>query len=173
MIKYFFAIISTGILFSCGSKSSSSNGELIGVVESKTAVGDPSAEEYDETWLPLNSRNELLEDFLDKVKNNEFEVFEFMPGELSPMASEDLQYIFHHVDTEYVEQEDGTNLGVPIEEDFDASGIVYLKFKEALYYDKSKGSFEKKVKYVCPMEKVYNEDGSTRGFRGLFWVKLK
>jgi hypothetical protein len=55
---------------------------------------------------------------------------------------------------------------------FDVSGIVYLKFKEELYYDKFTGGFEKKVKYVCPMEQIYNEDGTVRGYRGVFWIKL-
>ena len=45
--------------------------------------------------------------------------------------------------------------------------------KEIMYYDKESGNFQKEVKYVCPLEKVYNEDGTTRGYRGLFWIELK
>ena len=160
-------------LFGCSTPSSSLKGEKLGIVESKTNLGDPSAEIYKDSWLPLETRKELLEDLFKKVQNKELDVFEFLPGELTPMLDADLEYIFHHVDTEYVEDENGNINPIEIEETFDVSGVVYLKFKEELYYDKLTGGFEKKVKYVCPMEQVYNEDGSIRGYRGLFWIKLR
>ena len=160
-------------LFGCSTPSSSLKGEKLGIVESKTNLGDPSAEIYKDSWLPLETRKELLEDLFEKVQNKELDVFEFLPGELTPMLDADLEYIFHHVDTEYVEDENGNINPIEIEETFDVSGVVYLKFKEELYYDKLTGGFEKKVKYVCPMEQVYNEDGSIRGYRGLFWIKLR
>jgi hypothetical protein len=147
-------------------------GEKLGVVESKTILGDPSAEIYEDSWLPADTRKQMLEDLFEKVKKREFDVFEFLPGELSPMSDSDLEYILHHVDTEYVESQSGEISLVEIEEVFDVSGIVYLKFKEELYYDKFTGGFEKKVKYVCPMEQIYNEDGTVRGYRGVFWIKL-
>jgi len=160
-------------LFGCSVPSGNLKGDKLGIVESKTNLGDPAAEIYEDSWLPVKIRKEMLEDLFKKVQNKEFEVFDFLPGELTPMSDSDLEYIFHHVDTEYFEDENGDMTPIEIEEKFDVSGVVYLKFKEELYYDKLTGGFEKKVKYVCPMEQVYNEDGTTRGYRGLFWIKLR
>jgi len=161
------------LLFSCSTPSNNLKGEKLGIVESKTNLGDPAAEIYEDSWLPLETRKELLEDLFKKVKNKELEAFDFLPGELTPMSDSDLEYIFHHIDTEYVEDENGMMNPIEIEETFDVSGVVYLKFKEELYYNKLTGQFEKKVNYVCPMEQVYNDDGSIRGYRGLFWIKLR
>ena len=169
----FKPLVFIGILFLASCSLGGFDGELIGAVESKTGIGDPSAEIYSETWLPKEVRKDLVEDLVAKVKNKELEVFNTFPGELTPMSKEDLEYIFFHVDTEYVEGDDGFMKPLPIEEEFDPGGIVSFKFKEELYYDKSNGSFQKKITHVCPMEQVYNEDGSIRGERGLFWVKLK
>ncbi len=159
------------ILISCTSGDSIS-GDLVGVVESRTMLGDIAAEEYQDSWLPVANRKTLLNDLFEKIKNKQFEVFEFMPGELIKMKDADLEYIFHHVDTEFVENENGELYPMPIEENYDPSGVVYLKFKEELYYNDANGKFDKKVKYVCPMETMYNEDGTIRGYRGLFWVKV-
>lgn len=147
-------------------------GALLGTIDSKANIGDPSAELYDETWLSAENRKSFLEDFFAKVKSGHYEVFDFFPGELTPMAPEALAYLFHHVDTEYVEEQVGVLKPIYIEETFDPSGIVFFKFRETLKYNKETGSFYKKVTHVCPMEKVYNEDGSERGYRGLFWVKI-
>tara|TARA_B100001121_G_C18539684_1_gene550108 strand:+ start:218 stop:847 length:630 start_codon:yes stop_codon:yes gene_type:complete len=171
MLKY--AIILSFLSFvSCNVPCSSIKGNYLGFVESKTNIGDPAAEIYEDSWLPIENREEMLVDLFKKVKNKELEVFDFFPGELTPMADSDLEYILHHVDTEFVEDEKGNIDTIQIEETFDVSGVVYLKFKEELYYSKATGGFEKKVKYVCPMEQVYNEDGTIRGYRGLFWIKL-
>ena len=167
------AILSFMALLGCSAPSTKLKGEKLGIVESKTNLGDPSAEIYRDSWLPIETRKEMLEDLFEKVKNKQLEVFDFLPGELQPMLDSDLEYILHHVDTEFVEDENGDIVPIEIEETFDESGVVYLKFKEELYYDKATGGFEKKVKYVCPMEQVYNEDGTIRGYRGLFWIKLK
>ena len=161
------------LLFGCNVPSCSLEGERLGIVESKTNLGDPAAEIYKDSWLPVETRKEMLDDLFAKVKNKEFEIFDFLPGELTPMMDSDLEYIFHHIDTEFVEDENGDIAPILIEETFDVSGVVYLKFKEELYYNKVTGGFEKKVNYVCPMEQVYNEDGTIRGYRGLFWIKLK
>lgn len=167
------AILSFLILLGCNFSSASLKGDQLGLVESKTNLGDPAAEIYKDSWLPIETRKEMLEDLFEKVKNKKLEVFNFLPGELQPMLDSDLEYILHHVDTEFVEDENGDIVPIEIEETFDESGVVYLKFKEELFYDKVTGGFEKKVKYVCPMEQVYNEDGTVRGYRGLFWIKLK
>lgn len=172
MVRLFIVIVLLIGLTSCGS-GSTITGELIGEIESKANIGEVTAEQFDPTWLPVAKRKELLDDFLTKIKANKFEVFEYMPGDLTPMSNKDLQYIFHHVDTDYVEDDMGYMQPLPIEEIYDESGIVYLKFKEDLYYNFETGLMEKQIKYVCPMEQVYNEDGSTRGYRGLFWVKFK
>jgi hypothetical protein len=172
-IKYIL-FLGLGItLLSCNRSDVSFNGDFVGSIESKSNVGDLSAEEYDETWLPVTQRKELLDDLLLKVKNKQLKVYSFMPGELTPMTNSEIDYVFYHVDTEYVEDEFGEIKPIPIEETYDQSGIVFLKFKESLFYDKGTGRFQKKVNYVCPMEKVYNEDGTTRGYRGLFWIELE
>ncbi len=171
MLKFVLILIVFSFA-SCNSPCGSVNAVKLGVVESKTNIGDPAAEIYKDSWLPVDTRKQMLEDLFDKVKKREFHLFEFLPGELSPMKDSDLEYLFHHVDTEYVENQKGDLVPIEIDEVFDVSGIVYLKFKEELYFDKFTGGFEKKIKYVCPMEQVYNEDGTIRGYRGLFWIKL-
>ena len=160
-------------ILSCSTSDLKTKGDLVGLIESKSNLGDLSAEEYHETWLPTSNRKDLLDDLLEKVKNKQLKAYNDMLGELTPMPDIDLEYLFHHVDTEYVEDEYGDVNPIIIEEIYDQSGIVYLKFKEELYYDKKTGDFQKDVKYVCPLEKVYNEDGTTRGYRGLFWIELK
>lgn len=172
-IKYILFLFLGATILSCSTSDLKTKGDLVGLIESKSILGDPSAEEYDKAWLPTNNRKDLLDDLLQKVKNKELKAYSYMPGELTPMPNSDLEYIFHHVDTEYVEDEYGDVNPIIIEEIYDQSGIVYLKFKEELYYDKKTGDFQKDVKYVCPLEKVYNEDGTTRGYRGLFWIELK
>ena len=165
------------ILTGCCSGDLSSNGDFIGVVNSKTNLGDPSAEIYMSSWIPKETRKAVVEDLMNKVKNKELDVFESLPdensNELIQMSDSAIQYEFFHVDTEYIVGDDGYMKPLPIEEEFDAGAIVYIKFKEKLFYDKSTGKFEKKVTHVCPMEQVYNEDGTRRGDRGLFWIKLK
>lgn len=172
MIKRVLSLSLLLTLFAC-SESIGIKGELISSIESKSNIGDLSAEEFDPSWIPVKAREAFMADFFEAIKSNKYEVFEYMPGEMIPMAKEDLQYLLHHVDTEFVENEIGDIEPIEINEIYDPSGIVYLKFKEDLFYDKASGGFAKEVKYVCPMEKVYNEDGSTRGYRGLFWVKIK
>ncbi len=171
--KYILFLFLTIILIACSNSELRIKGDLVGLIESKSNLGDLSAEEYDETWLPTANRKELLDDLLEKVKSKQLKVYNYMPGDLIPMPDNDLEYIFHHVDTEYIEDESGEITPIAIEEIYDQSGIVYLKFKEELYYDRESGNFQKEVKYVCPLEKVYNEDGTTRGYRGLFWIELK
>lgn len=172
MLK-FATVLSVFFLISCNTPCIPIEGDSLGLVESKTNIGDPAAETYSSSWIPIDTRKQMLEDLFSKVKKREFEVFDFLLDELNPMLDSDLEYILHHVDTEYVLDQNGDLAPVEIEEVFDVSGVVYLKFKEELYYDNSTGGFEKKVKYVCPMEQVYNEDGTVRGYRGLFWIKLK
>ena len=175
-MKGIFYVLFTILVVSCGSdqklNTSFKNDDLIALVNSKTELGDPSADEYDSEWIPVQSRKEMLTSFFNNVKNREYEVFEFFPGEMTAMKNEELSYFFHHVDTELVENELGDYVPIMMEETFDPSGIVYFKFKEELYYNDESGKFSKKVKYVCPMEKMYEEDGSLRGYRGLFWVKI-
>lgn len=165
------------VIFGCSSGEITPKGEMLGTVDSKTNLGDPSAEIYMASWLPKETRKAVVEDLMEKVRNKELEVFEVYPSEkpneMIPMSDSAMQYEFFHVDTEYIVGDDGYMKPLPIEEGFDAGAIVYLKFKEELYYDKTTGEFEKRVTHVCPMEQIYNEDGSRRGDRGLFWVKLK
>lgn len=175
-MKATFYVLITILVISCGSdqklNTSFKNDDLIALVNSKTEVGDLSANEYDSEWIPVQSRKEMLTSFFGKIKDREYEVFNFFPGEMSPINDEELSYFFHHVDTEIVENDLGDYVPIMVEEMFDPSGIVYFKFKEELYYNDESGAFYKKVKYVCPMEKMYEEDGSLRGYRGLFWVKI-
>lgn len=156
-------------VFSCG--EGVVPGKLIGLIESKGAIGDLSEEEYESSWLPVENRTEFLKDWFEKIKNKECEVFVYMPDTFIVMDDEQLAYMFHHVDTEYVPVSAFENDTVIYEEVLTSEGVAYLKFKEELYYDNSTGRISKAVQYVCPMEKMYNEDGSVRGYKGLFWVK--
>lgn len=162
------------ILISCnsGNKEFSVKGDLIGTIESKAMIGDLTAEEYEPSWLNVENRKGMISDWFEKIKNGEQEVYAYIPDTLIPLSKAELEYQFHHIDTEYIEISVFESDTIIFEENIDPEGIVYLKFKEELYYDKSNGAMSKFVKYVCPMEQIYNKDGSTRGYKGLFWVKV-
>lgn len=175
-MRLFVLFVSVVFLVSCESAAdslaaSSQSGELLSVVESKNIIGDLSTEEYSPDWVPVEKRAELVRTIIENVKSGKNEVFEFFPGELIPMSKKDLDYLFYHKDSLYIE-EGATMRLVVTEEEFGPEGIVYLKFKEELYFDKENFKFSKRITQVAPMEKVYNEDGTIRGYRGLFWVKL-
>ena len=51
-------------VFGCSIPSSNLKGEKLGIVESKTNLGDPAAEIYKDSWLPIETRKEMLEDFV-------------------------------------------------------------------------------------------------------------
>lgn len=173
-MKHLLAIFISCLFISCGSdtKNISTKGDFIGSIESKSMIGDLTAEEYEPSWLNVENRKEMLHDWFEKIKNGEQEAFVYMPDTLIPLSKEELEYEFHHIDTDYVELSVYESDTIIFEEKIDIDGIVYLKFKEELYYDKNTGAINKLVKYVCPMEKIYNNDGSLRGYKGLFWVKV-
>lgn len=173
-MRYFVPFIVLFLMIGCTSESSENlkTGELVGLIESKSFIGDLTEEEYDPTWLDVSNRKEMLSDWFDKIKEGEFEVFAYLIDTMIPLTEEELAFAFHSVDTEFVALSAYETDTIPYENHLDLDGIVSLKFKEELYYDDSRGVFDKKVKYVCPMEKVFNHDGTTRGYKGLFWVKV-
>jgi len=163
-----------GLLFNCGSADNNTvnKGDLVGSIESKAIIGDLTAELYEPSWLKVDARKEMISDWFEKIKSGEFDVFAYIPDTLIPLTANELEYQFYHVDTEYIELNVFESDTIIIEEKVDLDGIVYLKFKEELYYDNKTGGMSKHIKYACPMEKVFNADGSIRGYKGLFWVKL-
>lgn len=171
MHKYFTIPLFLLLFVACGDKKTV--GEFVANIESKSNIGDLTAEEFDPSWIPVQEREAFLTSFFKGVKDGKYDIFEYLPGEFVPMSASDLKYLLHHVDTEFVEDENGDLKMIELEEVYDPSGVVFFKFKEDLFFDAETGRFDKEIKYVCPMEKVYNEDGSTRGYRGLFWAKLK
>lgn len=174
-MRYLFVLIGLVSLMSCGGDSQERElaGDLVGVLESKAFIGDLTEEDYDPAWLDVSKRKEMLSDWFEKIKEGEFEVFAYLIDTMIPLSKEELAFAFHSLDTEFVAVSAYETDTVPYENNIDLDGIVSLKFKEELYYDPSKGGFDKKISHVCPMEKVYNQDGSIRGYKGLFWVKLK
>ena len=126
-MKATFYVLITILVISCGSdqklNTSFKNDDLIALVNSKTEVGDLSANEYDSEWIPVQSRKEMLTSFFGKIKDREYEVFNFFPGEMSPINDEELSYFFHHVDTELVENDLGDYVPIMVEETFDPSGM--------------------------------------------------
>ena len=173
-MKQLLVVLVFCFFISCESdtKDISVKGDFIGSIESKSMIGDLTAEEYEPSWLNVENRKEMLNDWFEKIKNGEQETFLYLPDTLIPLSKEELEYEFHHIDTDYVELPDYKFDTIVFEEKIDIDGIVFLKFKEELFYDKSTGAINKLVKYVCPMEKIYNNDGSIRGYKGLFWVKV-
>ena len=164
----------TFLLFGCGSGENTTvnTGDLVGSIESKAVIGDLTAEFYESSWLNVAAREKMITDWFKKIEDGNFEVFLYIPDTLIPLTTKELQYQFHHIDTEYIELSFFETDTILVEETIDLDGIVYLKFKEELYYDDQTGLMSKRIKYACPMEKVFNDDGSIRGYKGLFWVKL-
>ena len=61
---------------------------------------------------------------IEKIKNGEQETFVYMPDTLIPLSKEELEYEFHHIDTDYVEISVYESDTIICEEKIDIDGIV-------------------------------------------------
>ena len=93
-----FAVILCVLSFaSCNPPCNTSVGVKLGVVESKTILGDPSAEIYEDSWLPADTRKQMLEDLFEKVLAEmyiEFKDVIISRKELEEMAAFEAQLRF-------------------------------------------------------------------------------
>lgn len=173
MRKVVFSLI-IAVCVACGGGNSSDfiEGSKIGAFEVKSMIGNLNAEKYDPAWIDADLHRMMIKDLYSRIQKGEYTVYDYIPDTLIELSKEELDYKFYHVDTDYVEVSAYENDTIAYEETLDPEDVVYLKFKEELYYNSDNGAFGKKVKMVCPMEEVFNEDGSSRGHKGLFWIKL-
>lgn len=158
-------------MFSCSDDAHYPGEMLTKKIDYWVPIGNPVVKEYDMNWLKKENRLSFLEDILDKARNGVLPTYYYMPDTLMPMTANELEYIFHHVDTEYVE--DGLEYtAVPIENNLDIDAITRLKFREQWYWDESNNQFYKKVIAICPMVERYKNMEEILGYRGLFWIYL-
>lgn len=169
MIKFFYFFILVTLL-SCG-RSEPSGDLLKDNIDYWVEIGNAAEQYMDKNWLSAENRKSLVSDLLSKAKNRELPVFYYMDDTLMYMEDEYLQYLFHHVDTEYVQVNEDYKV-ITYEENLDADAIVRLKFREKWYWDESKNEFSKKVIAICPMIERYKNANEILGYTGLFWIYL-
>jgi hypothetical protein len=167
-----YLIIFFGIfLASCSNVEDYSGEVLTDSIDYWVPIGNPVEQEYDDNWLDKGKRVEFLEDILSKARSGELPTYYYIPDTLMPMPKNELEYIFHHVDTEYFDTEEGYQ-AVPIEMNLDLDAIVRLKFREQWYWDSSSNKFFKKIIAICPMAERYKNINEVMGYAGLFWIYL-
>lgn len=159
------------IFAGCSPKESLPGEQLTDSIDYWVPIGNPVVEEYDANWLDKTERKAFLEDVLEKARTGRLPVYYYMPDTLMPIPTNELEYIFEHVDTEYVEN--GLQYDVvPIVERLDIDAITRVKFREQWYWDESANQFHKKVLAICPMVERYKNMEEILGYRGLFWIYL-
>lgn len=158
--------------WACEHSDSNDLGEKLGPeIDYWVPIGDPTTSEYQSTELPEEKRAWLVHTILEKAKNQELPVYYYLNDTLMPMDSAYLAYLFHHVDTEYID--DGEDLKpVAITETLAEESISRFKFREQWYFNEKTNVFTKKVIAVCPMRKKYKNMEEVLGYVGLFWVYL-
>lgn len=155
--------------------TSCSNDEIEGAMVSDNMeywveIGTPI--ENEGLKLGQKERAVLLEDLLSKARNKDLPVYYYLSDTLIPLEDEFLEEIFHHVDTEYVQNDQMLYDAIPIENELDMDAIVKLKFLEQWYFNEKTNVFIKKVKAICPMVEVYKNEKEILGYKGLFWIGL-
>ncbi len=170
-MRYFVFVICLVFAFGCGHDCMPGK-ELTKSIEYWVDIGSPSELEPGLSSLPPVTRKEFLEKLLSKVQKEEIAVFYYMSDTMMVMDKENVQNIFHSVDTEYIEMEHLEVQAVVIENDLDIDAIVKLKFLEEWYFEQSTNTFSKKVVAVCPMVEVLRNENEVLGYKGLFWIPL-
>ncbi|MEI6883652.1 MAG: gliding motility protein GldN [Bacteroidota bacterium] len=57
-----------------------------------------------------------------------------------------------------------------ISKPFYASDVKQLRIKEDWYFDKQRSVLEVRILGVCPMMESFTDDGTSRGYKPLFWI---
>ena len=156
----------------CSGDHKELTGGQVGELVTRASIGYPAAESKEDFWLPNEQRAEFVNSLLDYAKKHPEKVFYFLPGELIPYPEKELEDLFIKRDTDYIYTSETAYDVIPYVDSLEGSGIAQLKFKEMLYWDASKGTIQKKVTHIAPMEVSYDESGEIRGYVGLFWLKV-
>ena len=165
------SFLSLFFVFSCQNKSDKGK-LLIDKIEYPVEIGNPIQKDFTINSLSSETRKYFLENILNKAKNHQLPVYYYMTDTLVPMEKEYLDYLFHHVDTDYVEGENEDLQQVIYSVDLNIDEIVKLKFLEQWYFNENTNEFTKKVLAICPMVEKFKDANESLGFKGLFWIYL-
>ena len=135
-------------------------------------IGNPTSSTQDHNWMDVSNRKNLIESLLSKARSGALPVYYYMDDTLMEMERSYLEYLFHHVDSEFVDLGNGEFQIVEYEEELNPEAIVRLKFREKWYWDEGSNTFSKKVIAICPMIERYKNVNEVLGYSGLFWIYL-
>lgn len=123
------------------------------------------------SYLKSTTKDNLIEWILSEVQKQNAKVFYYLNDTLIPYEDKDLSYLFFHIDTVEIETEVGFK-NTAIEHHLSTELIHRLKFRETWYLAPENQKIYKKIHAICPMIQRFNDDGSTKGYAGLFWLYL-
>lgn len=127
----------------------------------------------DMNWYVQNiegsEREKFIKNIITAAYKGKVKTYDADGTLLSPA---EVQKIENRSDTVFAEGvgADGSDSLIVQRTELDIQLVTKIMFLEEWYMDENTLQFEKKVLGICPLYAKYNDDGSFRGYRPLFWV---
>lgn len=127
----------------------------------------------DLNWYVQNiegsSREKFIKNILTAVYNGKVQAYD---ADGSPLSMAEVKNIENSSDTLVVEGAavNGDDTVIVKKTELDIQRITKIMFLEEWYMNEDNLHFEKKVLGICPLYAKYDDDGSLRGFKPLFWI---
>jgi len=126
-------------------------------------------DEFAQIEVITRSDKPLVEMVLDAVETGRARAYHY--HEMVPMSREDIQQIFHPIDTAYVMDVDtGEEIQQVVQNELNRSAVRKARVKQEWYFNNDDFTMHTKILAIAPMETIYNSDGSERGDAPLFWA---
>lgn len=122
---------------------------------------------------PINNRKSLIQVVMDGILDDgTITAYNSLDDEFKqPMTKAEVQAMMSKVDTLWVENID---TGVPemkvVNNAFNPESVKKFRVKEDWFFDKQKSVLEVRIVGICPVQEIYNDDGSFKGDNPLFWI---
>ncbi|MDD3737814.1 MAG: hypothetical protein PHP31_00780 [Lentimicrobiaceae bacterium] len=165
-----FALCLT-LIVSCKSDKNKVGDELTKRIQYDVPICDVSADSY---WWINNiegiKREEFVKHIFKQVTDGNVvahDIFSYRQ-----LSAEDVKTIIRRVDTISVmsAQPPYELVDTVLIKEISVQDITKIRFLEEWYFDKKTLQIDKKVKGICPVVEIYNEDGTFRGNKPLFWI---
>lgn len=175
-----FVIISSFVLFSCGSdgekqeKNDQNNKEILtDLIQYDVMIKNTDA---DQDWYVQNmegrNRDEFVKRIMNAASSGEYRLYNYFFN--TPLTVDEVNAKFNRIDSVTLQR------SYPPYEWYDTvmvtkldeSDITKVRFLEEWYIDKNKLDIEKKIVGIAPLMENYNEEGEFRGYVPLFWIYL-
>jgi len=121
----------------------------------------------------INNRRSLIQVVMDGILDDgTITAYNSLDDEFKqPMTKAEIQAMISKVDTLTVENID---TGIPetkiVPREFDPASVKKFRIKEDWFFDKQKSVLEVRIIGICPVQEVYNDDGSFKGDNPMFWI---